>query len=147
MKSRIYIFSSHSILMLVFDLSRFEDMNMREEEVRGLCHWLQTVFCSHRRGGYTETADSLVIVGGKRRDNCERSENVQEYLKVARGSCMDSLDDVVFRTLNMENIKILAIENLTAFDDPQESGLAEVEALLDGVARKIIVDSTEVPLH
>lgn len=138
--------SPRSILMLVFDLSRFEDESTRDEEVRELSHWLQTLFAVTVEEDVGSTAASILIVG-TRRDSCRYREKVPDYFESLKESLADVLDVGVSRCLDLFNVSILAIENKTAVEEPDASGLHALEEHLDVVAKNIINKSKEVPMR
>lgn len=138
--------SPRSILMLVFDLVRFEDESTRGEEVRELSHWFQTLFAVTAEEDVPSTAASIVIVG-TRRDSCKYRERVPDYFELLKESLADVLDRGVSRSMDLFNVKILAIENKTAVDEPDASGLHALEEHLDILAKEIIDGSKEVPLR
>ncbi|CDF39398.1 TIR domain-containing protein GTPase [Chondrus crispus] len=138
--------SPRSILMLVFDLRRFEDDNTRDAEVRELCHWFQILFAITAEEDVKSTAESLLVVG-TRRDMCKHSENVPDYFQKLKEELTELLDPGLTKSLNLFEIPCFAIENSKAKKSPQKSGLMAIEAHLDSVAKKIIQRSKEVPLR
>lgn len=138
--------SPRAILMLVFDLTRFEHADKRDDEVMELNHWLQTIFALTPEKDLSATASSLLIVG-TRRDGCNDIEQVPHNLRALRECLFDTLDAGVTKHLAVEHIPILAIENQTAFECPEKSGLTALEQRLYAIARKVINESKEVPLR
>ncbi|CDF40092.1 TIR domain-containing protein [Chondrus crispus] len=139
-----------NLIVFVVNLKRLRDEETRLDEVRELCRWMQLVFALVQ-----DTASLRPIIVGTHKDSCG---DWGDAVKVLHKGLLDEVGEAVYNTwvragLETENggegraISLVAVENRTSQDDPEESGIQELEQLIKQRSADILASRQEVPLR